>query len=272
MKNRPFHFTLFLAGLIISSCDWPFNPQPTDSVFSLEASTNITRIISKAPVWLSWDAISVENFRDFRIERRSVNDSSWISVAILTNPLVYTYIDSIADDEDLIYRVGIEDSLWNVRWAYTELTVPPTRFLQIPEDVDSLQKAYNSPLLDDGDTLFVGAGKYYGGFQFGGKDVHIIGTAGWDQTILDGQYTQRVVQISSGELVGFKILFGKTYFSTPGGGIYLSGNALVRNCFITGNLADGPGDGILITDNARLYNCLIVRNAGEGVVATNAHG
>ncbi|NOZ75257.1 MAG: right-handed parallel beta-helix repeat-containing protein [FCB group bacterium] len=260
-----------MITLIMIACDWPFNPKPTDEIFTVTGEADSSRIILQSTVRLYWDEITVENFRDIRIERRTEMDSVWTLAARIRNPFITTYIDTITDDEDLTYRVGFEDSLYNIRWAYAEVAVPKTTRISIPGDTDSLRLAYNLPVLDEGDTLLVGPGKYFGGFQFG-KGVHVMAQGTWDDVILDGKFLYRVVQISAGELVGFKIQFGATAFSTPGGGIYLSGNARVRNCFITDNQASGPGGGVLLTGNGSLYNCLILRNSGQGVVTTNAHG
>lgn len=270
-RNKKSVFFIFIIAGILVSCDWPFNPKPTETLFTLEGTAAATRIVLQSTVHLTWDEITVENFRDIRIERRSEKDSVWILAARLRNPFVTAYTDTITDDEDLTYRVGFEDSLYNIRWAYAEVPVPRTTSVTVPGDADSLQFAYNLPVLDAGDTLLVGPGKYFGGFRFG-KGVRVIAQGSWDEVILDGKFLFRVVQISAGELIGFKIQFGATAFSAPGGGVYLSGDARVRNCFLINNQASGPGDGVLMTDNGSLFNCLLLRNSGQGIVASNAHG
>lgn len=270
-KYRTYILAVWLT-LLACGCEWPFHPDPTPDLFTLNLELEPGRIVTGMPVHLSWEEITVEGFQSFRIEHKSTVDSAWIVSATLNDPFRRSYTDTLRDDEDVTYRVGIQDRDGNVRWAYADLVVPATRWVRVPEDVDSLQSAFNLPVLDDDDTLWVGPGKYKGGFRFAGKQVHILADGTWDDVILDGAQTGRVVTMSAGELAGFRIQFGLTQFSTPGGGVYISGNALVRNCLVTNNQADGVGDGVFLTGEGRLLNCLILDNGSEGVAASTAGG
>ena len=84
--------------------------------------------------------------------------------------------------------------------------------------------------------------------------------------IMDSE-NKRCVNINNGILVGFRLEGGTggEGANTPGGGVYASGNAVLRNNFIVGNVAPGEGGGVFVTGNARLYNNIIFSNIGNPV-------
>ncbi len=263
---------IYLILLCLIGCDWPFNPKPSSTLFTLKATINASKIILSTPVYLDWDELSTERFMDIRIERKSVSDTVWNNVAVIQNPITVSFVDSIDDDENLIYRVGYEDSSMNVRWAYCDLSIPETHVLSVPDEVDSLQDAFDSPTMDDGDSILVQPGKYIGGFTFLGKSIHIIGQPIPGSATLTGYFKNRVVKMDAGILVDFTLMDGITPDSTDGGGAYLSGDATLRNCIITENKATRVGAGILLTEDSKIENCIIFNNYGQNLFMVSASG
>ncbi len=277
------HITLLSMVLFFTtSCEWPFNTTPSeDDIFKLTVNHNITRIMPSAEIDLTWNEITVENFKSFKIERLRTNDTTWTPIINLTDPFQLSYTDTIGDDEDLIYRIGIIDLEDNILWATASTSIPRTTSIFIPDDFETIQPAFNSELTDDGDTIIVNAGIYQETLGIAGKDVLIISSAGFKWTTLMPTYTedptkqQRVLNISSGILQGFTIENGKPSFGAPGGGIFISQNGTVQNCYITANESQGNGGGVFITNDGNLYNNIISRNRasfGSGICISSAHG
>lgn len=271
---------IFVVIIVISSCEWPFNTTVTnDDIFEITAKHNITRIISSAEIDLTWNEVTVENFKLFMIERLRTNDTSWTSVVELTDPFQLSFTDTIWDDEDLIYRIGVIDIDDNVIWATTSINVPKTTSILIPVDFETIQPAFNSELTDDGDTIRVHPGIYQETLEIVAKEVLIISREGFQSTILQPTFAdppnERVVNIASGILQGFTIEQGQPSFGGRGGGIFISENGTVQNCYITGNESETNGGGVFIKNDGNLYNNIIFNNtagSGSGIYIYSGHG
>lgn len=273
---------IIIAILVMFSCDWPFNTTKTeDDIFELVVSHDIQRVMPSAKVILTWSEITVEDFKEIIIERMLETDTAWTSVTKLTDGFLTSYIDTIEDDEDLLYRVGITDIYGDVIWANGSTSIPPTTNVFVPTEFSTIQPAFNSKLVDDGDIITVNSGIYIETLGIGGKDVLIQSVDGYKNTILqptfieDPNMTERVLFITSGVLDGFTIELGLPSHAQHGGGVAIAQNATVENCYITGNQSFGYGGGVFITEYGNLYNCIITgdtADVGTGIFISNAHG
>lgn len=111
----------------------------------------------------------------------------------------------------------------------------------------------------DGDRVCVLPGTYAELLDFGGKDVEVVGVAGWGQTVLDGTGLDgSVVVFQSGEgagavLQGFTVTggVGQTFpgltEGRAGGGVAIyDASPTLRGLYIVGNTAE-VGGGVLIS-------------------------
>ena len=255
--------------LFLCTCEWPFNTTPTDKdeIFTLTLTHDIERLVDSAYVQLSWTGITVEEFEKYTIERRMEGDTAWTVRATLKTPLFTSYNDIVFDDENYRYRISIVDIQGNMKWAEDETIIPKTTSLFIPEDYDAIQNAFVSPVIDDGDSIIVAPGVYKGTLSIMGKQVLVQSIGGYEVTVIMASENKRCVNINNGILVGFRLEGGTggEGANTPGGGVYASGNAVLRNNFIVGNVAPGEGGGVFVTGNARLYNNIIFSNIGNPV-------
>lgn len=141
--------------LVLTGCGKLFDTDPSDDddLFNLKITHSIKRIINSDTIDLKWDKISIETFNGYRIERRQQGTPDWQIVTLLMDRLQVTYTDTIIDDVNLEYRVGIVDIDDNVRWAEAETVIPSTKSLLVPEEYTSIQAAFNTALMDDGDSV-----------------------------------------------------------------------------------------------------------------------
>lgn len=246
--------TIFI--MVTISCDWPFNTDTTDGdVFKLSISHNIERVMPTAEISLSWTEITVENFIKYQIEKRRPKDSKWTFVKEISDPFQLSYTDTIADDDDLTYRVGIFGGEYLVKWAEKSTIIPKITKIIIPDDFTNIRYAVESELIDPGDEIFVKPGEYTGGIELNKKDVNINSAGGFENTIINGG-----VKMSTGIINGFTITGGS---AVSGAGCFLSGNSIVKNCFITNNYASIVGGGIYMGDSSAVYNSIIYDNFAE---------
>ena len=147
-------------------------------------------------------------------------------------------------------------------------------------------------LVDTGDTIIVHPGTYVENVDFGGKSI-VLGsnwlfandTTAVDSTIIDGNQSGPVVNISNGEdsttaLIGFTLRNGSGAVIgnyNKGGGIYIEGSRpSIRWVNIEDCAADGGwGGGVYISDSdVSLIRTNISRNHaqwGGGIAAENSH-
>ncbi len=140
---------------------------------------------------------------------------------------------------------------------------------------DNLQATVNAAVA--GDTVFVAAGTYTGGFimkdgvqvygGFSGVESNTTGSKpSINLTVLDGGDTQRVLTQSvaftySTVWSGFTLQKG---MASLGAGSYLMANGILRNCIITANKTNvqnaSKGGGAYLASGAQLQGCLVNNN------------
>ena len=254
-----------IIGLSLLSCEWPFDNAPSDDnlYFTVSVSHEITRIVDSAAVEISWAEVTIEDFSKFIIERKSELDTNWTLRAEIPNPAVSLYIDMVNDDITFFYRVGISDINGNTRWDESSTTIPLTTKLYIPADYENIQHAYSTPVTDEGDSIIVSPGEYYGSLGLLGKNVVVKSTHGFTSTSIIADGFSRCVNINKGVLQGFLITGGAPMGAyTVGGGVYASGSAVLKNNCISNNTAPSQGGGAYITGGVSLYNNIFHNNEG----------
>ena len=276
---------LFVPMFFWLACDLPFSTKPSaeEDLFLVTHDYDGRVIREKTAITISWSDITIENFKEYRIEKAKIisGDYYWVDLAHLPDSLTTSYVDTLDDDGTFQYRVRIVDQRDQYRHELSEeFVVPNISSLYIPDHYVHLETAYYTKFIDNGDSIVFRPGFYPGNHDLLGKDVLITSTHGPIITILTGITTQQsVISIDRGRLDGLGIQNG-TGFS--GGGVWAGGTAVVANCFIKNNLAvedptanmqiypSGHGGGVFITDTALVTDCKIVNNRarrGGGGVA-----
>jgi len=267
------------------ACDLPFSTKPSEEedLFLVTHDYDGHVIHEKTAITISWSDITIEDFKEYRIEKAKLvaGDYYWVDLARLLDSLTISYVDTLDDDGTFQYRVRIVDQRDQYRHELSEeFVVPNISSLYIPDHYVDLETAYYTKFIDNGDSIVFRPGFYPGNHDLLGKDVLITSTHGPIITVLIGITTQQsVISINRGRLDGLGVQNG-TGFS--GGGVWAGGTAVVANCFIKNNLAvedptanmqiypSGHGGGIFITDTAIVTDCKIVNNRarrGGGGVA-----
>ena len=276
---------LFVLMFFWLACDLPFSTKPSaeEDLFLVTHDYDGHVIHEKTAITISWSDITIEDFKEYRIEKAKLvaGDYYWVDLARLLDSLTTSYVDTLDDDGTFQYRVRIVDQRDQYRHELSEeFVVPNISSLYIPDHYVHLETAYYTKFIDNGDSIVFRPGFYPGNHDLLGKDVLITSTHGPIITILTGITTQQsVISIDRGRLDGLGIQNG-TGFS--GGGVWAGGTAVVANCFIKNNLAvedptanmqiypSGHGGGVFITDTALVTDCKIVNNRarrGGGGVA-----
>ena len=276
---------LFVPMFFWLACDLPFSTKPSEEedLFLVTHDYDGHVIHEKTAITISWSDITIEDFKEYRIEKAKLvaGDYYWVDLARLLDSLTISYVDTLDDDGTFQYRVRIVDQRDQYRHELSEeFVVPNISSLYIPDHYVDLETAYYTKFIDNGDSIVFRPGFYPGNHDLLGKDVLITSTHGPIITVLIGITTQQsVISINRGRLDGLGVQNG-TGFS--GGGVWAGGTAVVANCFIKNNLAvedptanmqiypSGHGGGIFITDTAIVTDCKIVNNRarrGGGGVA-----
>lgn len=137
------------------------------------------------------------------------------------------------------------------------------------EEFQTIQDAFNSDDLKDGDRIVVKDGSYSGeGFvniDFGGKAVTVESENGADKCILDGGGANRFFYFHSKEgkesvVSGFTLTNGSAEY---GGAIAIEkgSSPTIKNCSILKNTATVRGGGISIDDSSPvIVNCVLAGN------------
>lgn len=260
--------------LVITACESPFNTEPTDDeIFSVSHDYKGQKIYHPTPVTIEWSNITIKNFKEFLVERSAAYADSivWVEVVHILDSLQITYTDTIDDDVTFQYRVRIVDKNDQFIHALSAaLTVPNVSSLKVPEHYADPQTAFDSKLMDDGDTIKVYPGLYRGKFQFLEKDITIRAITIPEITLLGGLNEMgSVVEIDAGTLAGFTIIGGEALY---GGGVWAKGNAIIRDCIIRKNMAkidpaaniqiypNGMGGGVYLQDEAVLMDSRVTGN------------
>lgn len=270
-KPRNIILIIFLSF----SCQVPTIPEvkKEESLLTISIDYDGHPIYHPTELELTWSEFIVDSFKEIMIERAKVihGDHHWEHIATVFDSLSISYIDTLNDDGTFQYRVRIIDK--KNQFISNEspvFTVPNVSTLNMPDHYGSLDVAYQSLFLDEGDTINIFPGTYAGNYKLLEKDVVIKSSAGPDETIFTGiSDTMPVIEMSLGVLSGFTITGGYSYNA---GGVRAAGSALIENCFITGNstienedanIQIYPfafGGGVYLTDNAIMENCVIQEN------------
>lgn len=255
-----------MVVVLLVSCENPFTPQPSEdeALFRLEATfSGESRLIQKIPITLTWSEVTIEDFSGYRVFRSvGMNgEGSWEQRAEISNPLQVSFVDTVDDDLTYRYRVRIEDADGNYRVADTDPLVFSTTHLLVPDEIGSLQAAYDSPFIDTGDTLWVAPGTYSEAYRFTHKAVLVQSVEGRDVTILERGQT--AVSISQGTLRGFTVRKGR---------VSVSGTALLDDCVITGVFAAGYPSAVMVSGDAEVRNCLVMGNEKTGYLGAPGNG
>jgi len=283
---------LLLTGIIVlsTSCELPFlTKADDDQEYELSHNYDERPIVYPTEILLSWSELTIDNFKEFAIERAYIDSRGhhWQTIARLTDSLAISYSDTLRDDLVFQYRLRIIDQADQFMSITSEtLEVPEVTALHIPDDYISIQTAFDSPFIDSGDSLLIQPREYTDHFKFLDKDILILGVDGAELTTLVGKgRNESTVIINSGRLVGLTISGGRAY--EGGGGIAATGTAIIQNCIVSFNRAMmdptkksypypmAVGGGIWATDFVQIIDCRISNNnsalGGGGVgLAGNA--
>ena len=148
-------------------------------------------------------------------------------------------------------------------WHVSVKAAPGSPHLTIQDVID---------IASTGDSILVGPGQYYGAgnydISFNGKDLHLIGVAGPDSTIIDCQGLGRGFSFSSGEsseslIEGLTIINGG-FGRLVGGGIYCSNSSpTLSNLVISGCAASNGGGIYLSSSSSFIQSCTVEGNSGD---------
>ena len=286
--NR-FHLSC-ISLIVFISCDTPFSTKPSndEDLFIVSHDYDQTPIFHKTPAQVSWSNITIEDFKEFRIEKAKIvgEDYFWTDLARVPDSLATSFIDTLDDDGVFQYRVRVIDQRDQYRYELSEqFSVPNVSSLYIPDHYVDLETSYNTKFIDHGDSIIFRPGVHPGNHNLLNKNVVITSTHGPIITILSGiNNRESVITINRGKLENLRIQNGR---GLVGGGVWAGGTSLVKNCFIKNNLAledaeanmqiypSGHGGGICITDTAEVIDCKIVNNQarrGGGGVAIDKFG
>ena len=132
----------------------------------------------------------------------------------------------------------------------------------VPDDDATVAGALDGAV--NGDTVCVRPGDYGESIDFGGKQLHLRGLAGIEETILSGDGVSTVVTFAQGEgpgsiLEGFTITGGE---GTLGGGVRIdSASPTLTRLLISENHVVGTGGGVyMLSSSADLSHILIDQN------------
>ena len=129
----------------------------------------------------------------------------------------------------------------------------------VPDDDVTVAGAIDSAV--DGDTVCVRPGDYAESIDFGGKQLHLRGLAGVEETTLSGDGTTSVVTFAQGEgpgciLEGFTISGGE---GTQGGGVVIDGaSPNLTRLLITDNHVAGKGGGVYMASSSAVLSHLVI--------------
>ncbi|NQU34060.1 MAG: hypothetical protein HQ521_12565 [Bacteroidetes bacterium] len=263
---------------VFVSCNY-YDAGEEKSNFELSLNHSIIRVVDTSTVSLSWSEYYLEFYNKTLIQRFTENvDSSWQTVTEFQDVSILEYGDTIYDDENLNYRVGLADNDGNIIWTTSNITIPKTTHLYFPSEVQDtlIQTAFNNAVIDDYDTLYIFSGEYRETLNLINKSVILIAVCGASTVTIDGGKTGRSITMNSGEIHGFNIINGFSMNGDPGGGIRLSGNASIFNCKIYDNTSTSVGGGIYSTGSSNVYNTIIYNNMsafhGSGIYIANSDG
>lgn len=131
----------------------------------LSISYDNERITDLLPIPLNWDEITLENFKEIKIERfnehrdsltypMGTSNNGWIPILSTDNPFTTTWVDTIRDDAVFNYRLRYYNNEFNFYQTDNSVTIRPTTHVFIPFEFDNVEQALDSYIVDEGDTIF----------------------------------------------------------------------------------------------------------------------
>jgi len=270
---------LFLIMANIS-CE-SFEPKKINNLgFTLNSSL-INALINPGDtnvILIEWDPLITSDFFSYQLERKIIKEIDWSLIASIADPYKTSFTDSIVDDDDLIYRLTIISSNGgNIKTLDTLEINPLTKFYvnslggSINSDFKDVQKAYDSPLIDDGDSIYVMDKQIKNiEWHFSGKSVLISGA---NTKLIGNNGFYPIVYIDTGIIERFVITEGYINNAQDGVGLKVAGDGIARQCIISNNQTQyGRATGLFMTEQASVYNCIILNNNRKSVVIEAAYG
>ena len=149
--NR-FHLSC-ISLIVFISCDTPFSTKPSndEDLFIVSHDYDQTPIFHKTPAQVSWSNITIEDFKEFRIEKAKIvgEDYFWTDLARVPDSLATSFIDTLDDDGVFQYRVRVIDQRDQYRYELSEqFSVPNVSSLYIPDHYVDLETSYNTKFID----------------------------------------------------------------------------------------------------------------------------
>lgn len=129
--------------------------------------------------------------------------------------------------------------------------------IHVPADVPSIQEAVSAA--NNGDTILVSPGTYFGGFSFQGKNIVVQSTDGPAVTTIDGEFSFSAVVFNTGEGPGAAL---RGFTITHGFGLQEGGGIQIVN-------ASPTIDGNVITSNQACAGAGISSNQGSAIIKNN---
>jgi len=247
----------FLFVWVVESCDSPFTPKPSEEEELFDVIHDFSgseRLVSNTAITISWSDVTISDFSRYTIHRSVLKegDEKWSQRAEVTNPLQTFYTDTLDDDLTYRYKIKIEDANGNFRESETDQIVLKTTSVFTPDEFESLQEAYETPFIDNGDTIYANPGVYSGPLSFSDKEIYIRGIEGAENTDILGKKIV-LLSMNRGHLSGFTFKDGL--------GINLSGTAMLSDCVIKNQRTmDDVHSAVVVMDQAVVKNCIITRN------------
>ena len=149
------------------SCDLPFSTKPSteDDLFLVTHDYDGRVIREKTAVTISWSDITIEDFKEYRIEKAKIiaGDYYWVDLAHLPDSLTTSYVDTLDDDGTFQYRVRVVDQRDQYRHELSEeFVVPNISSLYIPDHYVHLETAFDTKFIDNGDSIIFRPGVHPG--------------------------------------------------------------------------------------------------------------
>ena len=148
-------------------CKSPFDTDTSsDNLFTVTAEFDQNkRITDTLMVKLSWDEITIENFKEIKISRFNEHRdfltflvgaavNGWITFATIANPFTTSWVDIVTDDAVFQYRLRYYNNDDYFLQTNTSVTIRPTTHVFVPLEFDSIGAALDSYIIDEGDTIF----------------------------------------------------------------------------------------------------------------------
>lgn len=283
MISRKKVVSFIIGSLITISCE-SFEPGDPSGIELYMTSTLVKSAENckdSTIVFVEWDPMISSDFSTYEIRRKVNNDSAWIIVFTSQDPYSTSMMDTVPDDDDLIYqlsvitnennRMTVTDSVDNIELTHFYVYSHGNSDLN-PGFISYLgvMEATASKYTDAGDTLEV-LDNTITGIHWNLLDKSLL-VSGNNTILQGGNGADPIINIEVGILEGFQITGG--YIERGNGvGLVAGGDAWVRKCEIYGNSTTyGKGSAVIMKESARINNCLVYGNSPRPVIFNNVSG